>query len=142
MLLCRLSTRSSRRTTPFSRRNWGSLRRSTPRLLEQLQESQATVERVSKGKLVAKERYKHFQGEHRKATLELREAQAKAADYLHQLSFASRVRDAAWADEIYLGFETFRTWWRDPAQRVDLNSVNIEDIPCTNEAIRRLLSLG
>jgi hypothetical protein len=25
---------------------------------------------------------------------------------------------------------------------VGLNSVNIEDIPCTNEAIRRLLSLG
>jgi hypothetical protein len=25
---------------------------------------------------------------------------------------------------------------------VDLNSVNIEDIPCTTEAIRRLISLG
>jgi hypothetical protein len=41
-----------------------------------------------------------------------------------------------------LGFETFRAWWRDPAQRVDLNSVNIEDIPCTTEAIRHLISLG
>jgi hypothetical protein len=45
-------------------------------------------------------------------------------------------------DGIRLGFETFRAWWRDPAQRVDLNSVNIEDIPCTAEATRRLLSLG
>jgi hypothetical protein len=53
-----------------------------------------------------------------------------------------RVRDAAWAEGIHLGFKTFRAWWRDPAQRVDLNSVNIEDIPCTNEAIRRLISLG
>jgi hypothetical protein len=44
-----------------------------------------------KGKLVAEERYKHFHSEHRKAALELKEAQAKAADYLHQLSFTSRV---------------------------------------------------
>jgi hypothetical protein len=58
------------------------------------------------------------------------------------LSFASRVRDATWADKIHLRFETFRTWWRDPAQRVDLNSVNIKDIPCTKEVIRPLLSLG
>jgi hypothetical protein len=58
------------------------------------------------------------------------------------LSFASRVRDVAWADRIHLGFETFRTWWMDPAQRVDLNMVNIEDILCTNEAIRHLFSLG
>jgi hypothetical protein len=58
------------------------------------------------------------------------------------LSFASRLRDAAWADGIHLRFETFKTWWKDPAQRVDLNSMNIKDILCTNEAIRHLLSLG
>jgi hypothetical protein len=92
--------------------------------------------------MVAEERYKHFQGEHRKVVLELKEARAKTADYLHQLSFPSRVRDATWADGIYLGFETFRTWWRDPAQKVDLNKINIEDIPCTNEAIRYLTTLG
>jgi predicted nucleic acid-binding Zn-ribbon protein len=120
----------------------GQLEEKHTETLEQLKESQASVERVSKGKLVAEERYKHFQGEHRKATLELRESQTKAANYLHQLSFTSRVRDAAWANGIHLRFETFRTWWRDPAQRVDLNSVNIEDILCTNEAIHRLLSLG
>jgi formylglycine-generating enzyme required for sulfatase activity len=94
------------------------------------------------GKLVIEERYRHFQGKHKQTTLELKEAQAKATNYLHQLSFASRVRDVAWADGIYPRFETFKTWWRDPAHRVDLNSVNIEDIPCTNEAIRRLVSLG
>jgi hypothetical protein len=74
--------------------------------------------------------------------LELKEAKAKAADYLHQLSFASRVQDSAWADGLHLGFETFRTWWRDPARKMDLNSVNIEDIPMTREAIRQLISLG
>jgi chromosome segregation ATPase len=84
--------------------------------LEQLQESQALVKKVSEGKLVAEERYKHFRGEHRKLTVGLRKAQAKTADYLRQLSFASRVRDAAWADGIHLGFETFRAWWRDPAR--------------------------
>jgi predicted exporter len=78
--------------------------------LEQLQESRALVERVLEGKLVAEERYKHFYGEHRKLTLGLRKAQAKAVDYLHQLSFISRVRDAAWAVGIHLGFETFRAW--------------------------------
>jgi hypothetical protein len=100
------------------------------------------VEKVSEDKLVAEERYKHFRGEHKKLTHGLKKAEARAAEYLHQLSFASRVRYATWADGIHLGFETFRTWWRDPAQRLDLNSVNIENIPCTSEAIRRLLSLG
>jgi hypothetical protein len=74
--------------------------------------------------------------------LELKEAKAKVADYLHQLSFASRVRDSAWADGLHLGFETFRTWWRDPAWKMDLNSVNIEDIPMMSGAIRQLISLG
>ena len=41
--------------------------------------------------------------------LELKEVKAKADDYIHQLSFASRVRDVAWADGLHLGFETFRT---------------------------------
>jgi hypothetical protein len=45
-------------------------------------------------------------------------------------------------DGIHLGFETFRTWWRDLTRKMDLNLVNVEDIPCTNEAIRRLTSLG
>jgi hypothetical protein len=68
------------------------------------------VEKVSEEKLVAEERYKHFLDEHRKSAAGLREAQATAANYLHQLSFASRVRDAAWADGIHIGFETFRAW--------------------------------
>jgi hypothetical protein len=110
--------------------------------LEQLKESKETVEKVSEDKLIAEERYKYFRDEHRRLAHGLRKAEAKAADYFHQLSFASRVRDAAWADGLYLGFETFRTWWKDPAQRIDLNSVNVEDVPCTSEAIRRLLSLG
>jgi hypothetical protein len=97
--------------------------------LEQLKESRATVEKVSEGKLIAEERYKHFHGEHQKLSHGLRKAEEKAADYLRQLSFASRVRDAAWADGMYLRFETFWTWWKDPAQRIDFNSVNIKDIP-------------
>ena len=58
---------------------------------------------------MAEERYKHFQGKHKKVMLELKETRAKTANYLHQLSFASRVRDVAWADDLHLGFETFRT---------------------------------
>jgi chromosome segregation ATPase len=82
----------------------GQLEEKHVETLEQLKESQASVERVSNGKLVAEERYNHFQGKHRKATLKLRKSQTKAVDYLHQLSFASRVRDAAWADGIHLRF--------------------------------------
>ena len=63
--------------------------------LEQLSEVQASLERATNGKIIADERYKHFQGEHRRVTLELKEVKAKVDDYLHQLSFASRVRDAA-----------------------------------------------
>jgi predicted nuclease with TOPRIM domain len=100
---------------PILKEELGQLEEKHTETFEQLQESQALVERVSKGKLVAEERYKHFHGEHKKLTLGLRNAQAKAVDYLHQLSFASRVKDAAWADGIHLGFETFRAWWRDPA---------------------------
>jgi chromosome segregation ATPase len=119
----------------------GQLEEKHSETLEQLKESQATIEKLSEEKLVTEERYKHFCDKHKKLTHGLRKAESRAANYLHQLSFASRVRDAAWADGIHLGFETFRTWWRDPAQRLDLNSVNIEDIPCTSEAIRCLVSL-
>jgi hypothetical protein len=95
-------------------------------ILEQLAESQASVERAVEGKVVAEEKFQHFNTLYKGMRLELKEAKAKAADYLHQLSFTSRVRDSAWADGLHLGFETFRTWWRDPARKMDLNSVNIE----------------
>jgi hypothetical protein len=111
-------------------------------LLDQLKESQASAERAAEGKVVAEEKFQHFNALYKGMRLELKEAKAKAADYLHQLSFASRVRDSAWADGLHLGFETFKTWWRDPARKMDLNSVNIEDIPMTKEAIRQLISLG
>jgi predicted nuclease with TOPRIM domain len=111
-------------------------------VLEQLAESQALVERVVASKVVAEEKFQHFNTLYKGMRLELKEAKAKAADYLHQLSFTSRVRDSTWADGLHLGFETFRTWWRDLARKMDLNSVNIEDIPMTSGAIRQLISLG
>ena len=77
--------------------------------LEQQKESQASVDRAMAGKVVAEEKHKHFQGLYKKMKLQLKEAKAKAADYLHQLSFTSRVRDLAWADSLHLGFETFKT---------------------------------
>jgi hypothetical protein len=110
--------------------------------LEHLAESQASMERAVEGKVVAEEKFQHFNTLYKGMRLELKEVKAKAADYLRQLSFASRVRDSAWADGLHLGFETFRAWWRDPARKMDLNSVNIEDIPMTKEAIRQLISLG
>jgi hypothetical protein len=91
---------------------------------------------------VAEEKFQHFNGLYKKMRLQLKEAKAKVADYLHQLSFASRVRDSTWANGLHLGFETFRTWWKDPAWKMDLNLVNIEDISMTSGAIRRLISLG
>jgi hypothetical protein len=92
--------------------------------------------------VVFKEKHKHFQGMYKKTKLQLKKAKAKVADYLYQLSFASRVQDSAWADGLHLIFKTFRTWWKDPARKMDLNLVHIEDIPCIGEAIRRLTSLG
>jgi hypothetical protein len=111
-------------------------------ILEQLAESKALVERALEGRVIAEEKFQHFNTLYKGMRLEIKEAKATAADYLHQLSFALRVRDSAWADGLHLGFETFRTWWRDPARKMDLNSVNIEDIPMTKEAIRQLISLG
>ena len=73
--------------------------------------------------------------------LELKEVKEKADNYLHPLSFASRVRDAAWADGLHLGFETFRTWWKDPSRKVDLDKIHLEDVPCTKETMRQLTSL-
>jgi hypothetical protein len=78
------------------------------------------VERAVEGRVVAEEKFHHFNALYKGMRLELKEAKAKAADYLHQLSFASRVRDSAWADGLHLGFETFRTWWRDPARKMNL----------------------
>jgi chromosome segregation ATPase len=63
------------------------------------------------------------------------DAESRAVNYLKQLSHASRIRDTAWADGIILGFETFHSWWSDPARIVDLNEVVGEDIPCSNEAL-------
>ena len=74
--------------------------------------------------------------------LELKDIRAKADDYLHQLSFASRVQDVAWVDGLYLGFEIFRTWWKDPSRKIDLEKLKVEDVLCTNETMRRLTSLG
>jgi chromosome segregation ATPase len=69
----------------------GQLEEKHTETLEQLKESQVSPDRALKGKLVAKERYKHFYDEHMKVMLKLKEARSKAANYLHQLSFASRV---------------------------------------------------
>ena len=92
-------------------------------------------------KVIAEERYKHFQGEYKKVMLELKDAKAKADDYLHQLSFSLRVRDADWVNGLHLRFETFRTWWKDPSRKVDLDRLHVEDIPCTSETLRRLTNL-
>ena len=120
----------------------GQLEEKHSSTLEQLNKIQASLDQVVGGKIVAEKRYKHFQGEHMKVMLELKEAQAKAANYLHQLSFASRVRDVTWADGLHLGFKTFKTWWKDSSWKMDLNLVQIEDVPCKSDAIRRLTSLG
>jgi hypothetical protein len=95
---------------------------------------------VGCGKVVAEEKFQHLQGD--EAGIE--GGQGKGGRLLTSvvLHLASSVRDSAWADGIHLGFETFRTWWRDPVRKMDLNSVNIEDIPMMSEAIRQLISLG
>jgi hypothetical protein len=93
------------------------------------------MERAVANKVVVEKKFQHFNNLDKGMRLELKEAKAKAANYLHQLSFTSRVRDSAWADVLHLGFETFRIWWRDSARKMDLNSVNIEDIPMTSGAI-------
>ena len=54
-------------------------------------EARASVIEAEKGKVVAKEKYKHFWDLYKKLKLLLKEANAKATNYLHQLSFASRV---------------------------------------------------
>ena len=85
--------------------------------------SQASLIEAKEGEVVAEEKYKHFQGLYKKPRLQLKEVKAKAANYLRQLSFASRVRDSARADGLQLGFGTFRTWWKDPTWKMDLNLV-------------------
>ena len=47
--------------------------------LEELSEVQASLERATSGKVVVEERYKHFQGEHRKVALELKEVKVIGA---------------------------------------------------------------
>jgi hypothetical protein len=120
----------------------GQLEEKHSDVLKQLKESQVSVERAMASKVVAEEKFQHFNNLYKGMRLELKKAKAKAADYLHQLSFASRVRDSTWADGLHLRFETFRTWWRVPAPKMDLNSINIKDISMTSGAIRQLISLG
>ena len=73
---------------------------------------------------------------------QLKKAMTKAANYLYQLSFASRVRDSAWANRLFLGFETFRASSKDTSRKIDLDLVHIDDIPYISETMRRLTSLG
>ena len=120
----------------------GQLEEKHSSTLEQLSEFQASLDRAMRRKIVVEERYKHFQDEHRKAVLELKDVKAKVNDYLHQLSFTSRVRDAAWADGLHLGFKTFRTWLKDPSWKMDLDQLKVEDVPCTSDTMRRLTSLS
>jgi multidrug resistance efflux pump len=89
----------------------GELEERHSETLEQLKESQASVDRAVKSKVIAKEKYQHFQGQYKKMRLQLKGAKAKVANYLHILSFTSRIRDSAWADGLHLGFETFKAWW-------------------------------
>jgi hypothetical protein len=44
---------------------------------------------------MVEKKYQHFHNLYKKMRLQLKEAKAKVADYLHQLSFTSRVRDSA-----------------------------------------------
>jgi chromosome segregation ATPase len=57
-------------------------------ILEQLAESQVSVERAVEGKVVAEKKFQHFNTLYKGMRLKVK---AKVADYLHQLSFASRV---------------------------------------------------
>jgi chromosome segregation ATPase len=52
-------------------------------VLEQLMESQVSVERTMASKVVAEEKFQHFNTLYKGMRLELKEAKAKAADYLH-----------------------------------------------------------
>ena len=54
-------------------------------------EAQTSLIKAEKGKVVAEEKYKHFWDLYMKPKLLLKEANAKAANYLHQLSFTSRI---------------------------------------------------
>jgi hypothetical protein len=41
-----------------------------------------------------------------------------------------------------LGFETFQTWAKDPTHSINLNEVNIEDIPCSDAVMSQLMNFG
>ena len=71
--------------------------------------------KAEKSQAIAEEKFQHFQGKYKKMRLQLKEAKAKAANYLCQLSFTSMIRDSTWADRLHLGYKTFKTWLKDPA---------------------------
>jgi chromosome segregation ATPase len=110
----------------------GQLEEKHSETLEQLEASQTLVIKAEKRKVVAEEKYQHFQGKYKKR-LQLKEAKAKAANYLRQLSFTSMIKDSTWADRLHLGFETFKAWLKDPTRKINLDMVHIEDIPCTKQ---------
>ena len=69
----------------------GHLQEKHSETLEQLKVSQASMDRAVKGKVVAEEKYQHLQGQYKKMRLQLKGVEAKAANCLCQLSFASWV---------------------------------------------------
>ena len=100
------------------------------------------LENATKATVIAEEKLKFFNSKYVKARAQLKKAKAQAANYLRQLSFASWVWNSVFADELILGFETFRTWAKDPTHSINLDEVNIEDILSSDAAMSQLTNLG
>lgn len=99
-------------------------------------------EKAAEATIMAKEKLKFFKSKYVIVRAQLKKAETQAANYLHQLSFASYIQNLAWADKLILGFETFWTWAKDPACTINLDEVNIEDILCSDATMSQLLNLG
>ena len=100
------------------------------------------LEKAAKAIVIAEEKLKFFKGKYVKVRAQLKKAKTQVANNLRQLSFASWVRNSAIADTLILGFDTFRTWAKDPTYSINMDEVNIEDIPCSDAAMLQLTNMG
>lgn len=104
------------------------------KLLATEEKQKSTEEKLE----AAEEKTLSLKGKFSRAKDQVIRYKEKARSFYKQLSFGSWAWDSGWGIGFIVGFETFRSWSKNPSKHADLDIVKPEDIPPTKEAIKKL----
>lgn len=104
------------------------------KLLATEEKQKSTEEKLE----AAEEKTLSLKGKFSRAKDQVIRYKEKARSFYKQLSFGSWAWDSGWGIGFIVGFETFRSWSKNPSKHADLDIVKPEDIPPTKEAIKKI----